>query len=84
MQTQDDDFPFTSEDPSLVPMDETKPGLSLTPQQAGDIKATLRLVLSSYLNGRDMYVSRLRRMTATKETVRPETIKIDENETSRD
>ncbi len=84
MQTQDDDFPFTSEDPSLEPVDETKPGLRLTPQHAGDIKATLRLVLGSYLNGRDMYVSRLRRMTATQETVKPETIKIDENETSRD
>ena len=84
MQTQDDEFPYTSDDPSLVPMDETKPGLSLTPQQAGDIKATLRLLLGSYLNGKDVYVSRLRRMNAEQKIVKPETIKIDENETSGD
>jgi polyhydroxyalkanoate synthesis regulator phasin len=84
MQTQDDEFPYTSEDPSLVPVVDNNTGLSLTPQQAGDIQATLRLLLGSYLNGKDAYVSRLRRMNTEQKVVKPETIKIDENETSGD
>jgi hypothetical protein len=84
MQTQDDEFPYTSDDPSLVPIEENNPGLSITPQQAGDIKATLRLLLGSYLNGKDAYVSRLRRMNAEKVIIKPEPISIDEDETSLD
>ena len=84
MQSQDDDFPYTSEDPSLAPPEEINPGLSITPQQAGDIKATLRLVLGSSLNGRDAYIDRLRRMQTAQDTVKPEAIKINENETSQD
>ncbi len=84
MQPQDDDFPYASEDPSLAPREEIDPSLTITPQQAGDIKATLRLVLGSYLNGKDVYVDRLRRMQTTQVGVKPEAIKINENETTQD
>jgi hypothetical protein len=84
MQTQDDDFPYASDDPSLAPADEENPALSLTPQQVGDLKASLRLVVGSALNGRDAYILRLRKMQAMQETVKPEIINVDENETFRD
>jgi hypothetical protein len=84
MQTQDDDFPYTSDDPSLAPGGESNPALGLTPQQISDLKASLRLLVGSALNGTDAYLLRLRRAQAAQESVRPETIVIDENETIRD
>ena len=84
MQTQDDDFPYTSDDPSLAPIEETAGILAPTSQTVDDLKATLRLVVGSGLAGRDAYVQRLRQVSSAQETVRPETITIDENETFRD
>ena len=84
MQTQDDDFPYTSEDPSLAPVDDKNAVLSLTSQQLGDLKGTLRLAVGSALTGKDAYIKRLRQMQAVQESVKPETIVVDENETTRD
>jgi len=84
MQTQDDDFPYASDDPSLAPVDDKNAVLSLDSQQVGDLKATMRLVVGSTLNGRDVYIQRLRRMQAMQESAKPEMIDIDENETARD
>jgi len=84
MQTQDDDFPFTSDDPSLAPIDLNNNLLSLSSQQLGDLKATLRLVVGSALNGKDAYIQRLRQVQAAQEPVTPETIVVDANETFRD
>ncbi len=47
MQTQEDEFPFTSEDPSLTPIEKTNAALNLTSQQMSDLKASLRLVVGS-------------------------------------
>jgi hypothetical protein len=84
MQAQDDDFPYASDDPSLAPIDKENKALSLTPQQVGDLKASLRLVVGSALNGRDAYILRLRKMQAMQESVKPEIIDVDESETFRD
>jgi hypothetical protein len=84
MQTQDDDFPYTSDDPSLVPLVDQDAVLPLTSQGLDDLKSTLRLVVGSALTGRDVFVSRLRRMQAEQEAIAPEAVVVDENETSRD
>ncbi len=84
MQTQDDDFPYASDDPNLAPVEEENTALSLTPQQVGDLKASLRLVVGSALNGRDAYILRLRKMQAMQESAKPEIIDVDESETFRD
>jgi hypothetical protein len=84
MQTQDDDFPYTSDDPSLAPMDNKDAILSLTSQQLDDLRGTLRLVVGSALNGKDLYVKRLRQMQAVQEPIKPEGIVIDENEAAGD
>ncbi len=84
MQTQDDEFPYTSEDPSLAPAEEEQIELSQKSQQVSDLKAALRLAVGSGLTGTDVFATRLRRMRAMQETVTPQTIKIDENETSQD
>jgi hypothetical protein len=84
MQTQDDDFPYTSDDPSLAPAEDKNAVLSLTPQQVGDLKAALRLVVGSSLTGKDVFVQRLRKIQAAQEPVKPVIIEIDENETFRD
>jgi hypothetical protein len=83
MQIQDDDFPYVSDDPSLTPVKEENELLSLTSQQLGDLKATLRLGVGSALVGSDTYIQRLRRMQAAQESIKPETLIIDENETAR-
>jgi hypothetical protein len=80
MQTQDDDFPYTSDDPSLSPVEEKNTTLSLPPQQISDLKATLRLVVGSALNGGDAYIERLRRVQAAQEAIKPESIDVDEGE----
>ncbi len=82
MQTIDDDFPFSSDDPSLAPAEEINTGISLNSQQLDDLKATMRLVVGSALNGRDAYILRLRRVQSAQESVRPEGFVIDENESS--
>jgi hypothetical protein len=83
MQTQDDEFPYTSEDPSLAPAEEAKKEFGQKSQQVSDLKAALRLAVGSGLTGTDVFTTRLRRMRAMQETVTPQTIKIDEDETSR-
>jgi len=84
MQTPEDEFPFTSEDPSLTPIEEVNAALNLTSQQMGDLKASLRLVVGSTLTGREAYIQRLRQAQAAQELVKPGTILIDESETFRD
>jgi len=84
MQKQDDDFPYTSDDPSLTPIEDNDAILSLTSQQLDDLRGTLRLVVGSALNGKDLYVKRLRQMRTMQESVKPDSIVIDENETARD
>jgi hypothetical protein len=84
MQIQDDDFPYTSDDPSLAPSEGNTPALGLTSQELGDLKATMRLVIGSTLTGKDVFSQQLRRMQATQELTKPGTIQIDEDETFRD
>jgi hypothetical protein len=84
MQTQDDDFPYTSDDPSLTTIEEENTDLSLSPQQLGDLKATMRLAVGSALNGGDAYIQRLRQIQAEQVPVKPETIIVDEDETFQD
>ena len=84
MQALDDDFPYTSDDPSLTPVDDDSAILPLTAQQLNDIKGTLRLAVGSVLTGKDAYAKRLRQMQSVQETVKPESIVIDENETPHD
>ena len=84
MQASDDDFPYTSDDPSLTPLDDDNAILPLTTQQLNDIRGTLRLAVGSVLTGKDAYAKRLRQMQSVQETVRPESIVIDENETPHD
>jgi len=80
MQTQDDDFPYTSEDPSLAPIEDK----SLTSQQLNDLRGALHLVVGSALNGKDALSNRLRQMQAGQESIKPGAITVDENETSQD
>ena len=84
MQIPEEDFPYTSEDPSLAPVEEGNEALSLTSQQLGDLKATLRLIVGSSLNGRDAYIQRLRRLQAMQEPLNTGAIMVGENETIRD
>ncbi len=84
MQSLDDEFPYTSEDPSLAPIEPQAPINDLPPQQLSDLKSTLRLLLGSTLNGSDLLVQRLRKMQAGQESVKPEAVIIDENETPQD
>jgi hypothetical protein len=80
MQTQDDDFPYTSDDPSLEPVEDK----SLTSQQLNDLRGTLHLVVGSALNGKDALTNRLRQMQVGKERIKIGAITVDENETSQD
>jgi hypothetical protein len=84
MQNQEDDFPYTSDDPSLAPREDKNAVLSLTSQQVNDIKGTFRLVLGSAMTGKDAYTKRLRQIQSGQETVKPEAIVVDANETRRD
>lgn len=84
MQSQENDFPFSSDDPSLAPMEDVNSVLTLTSQQVEDLKGTLRLVVGSAITGKDAYTKRLRRMQAVQESIKPEAIIVDENETARD
>jgi polyhydroxyalkanoate synthesis regulator phasin len=84
MQNQDDDFPYSSDDPSLTPGDDKNAVLGLSTQQVSDLKGTLRLVVGSAMTGKDAYTKRLRHMQAMQETVKPDAIVINENEASRD
>jgi hypothetical protein len=84
MQTKDNDFPYTSDDPILAPVEGKNAVMSLTPQQLDDLKATLRLMVGSALNGTDAYLLRLRSMQAAQESVEAESVIIDGSETFRD
>jgi hypothetical protein len=84
MQTEDDDFPYTSDDPSLAPIENKDAILSLTSQQLDDLRGTMRLIVGSALNGKDLYVKRLRQMQAVQESIKPESIVIDEDEVEGD
>ena len=84
MQTPEDDFPYTSEDPSLTPPEESNVHTPGDSQQLSDLKAVMRLAIGSTLNGRDVLVSRLQRMQAGQEFAKSDTVTNDENETSTD
>ena len=79
-----DDFPYSSDDRNLQSFDDNSSVLSLTSQQLSDLKATLRLVVGSTLNGRDAYTQRLRLVQSMQGLVNPDAITIDENETIGD
>ena len=80
MQSQDDDFPFTSSDPSLSPVEENTTNLSLNSQQLSDLKASMRLVVGSSLNGWDAYIQRLRQLQAMQEPQEPGSIVLVDDE----
>jgi polyhydroxyalkanoate synthesis regulator phasin len=84
MQISDDDFPYTSEDPSLALPEEEKPPLTLKSQRPSDLKASLRLAVGSTLNGSDAYIHRLRKLQAAQKPIKSKTIAIDEDETYLD
>jgi hypothetical protein len=84
MQPQDDDFPYSSNDPSLALLEDKNSVLTLTSQQVDDLKGTLRLVVGSAINGKDAYTKRLRQIQAVQESVKPDAIIVDANETARD
>ncbi len=84
MQPHDDDFPYTSDDPSLAPVEKVNSKPSQNSQQVNELKAALRLAVGSTLTGKDVLSTRLKRMQELQETIKPETISIDENETSAD
>jgi hypothetical protein len=84
MQPQDDDFPYTSDDPSLTPLDVVESSAVMTSQQVSDLKAALRVAIGSALNGTDLLIARVRRMQAMHETGQPGLVAIDENETAQD
>jgi hypothetical protein len=84
MQTQDDDFPYTSDDPSLTPIESDNPALGLTSEQLADLKAAMRLVVGSTLTGRDALTQELRKIQAAQVIDKPEMIVVDENEEFRD
>jgi hypothetical protein len=65
-------------------VDDKNAVLGLSAQQLNDLKGTLRLVVGSAMTGKDAYTKRLRHMQSLQESVKPEAIVIDENETSRD
>jgi hypothetical protein len=84
MQPQDDEFPYTSDDPSLAPSEGTDSSDVVSSQQVNDVKAVLRVAIGSALNGSDVLMARVRRFQAMQQPIPPETITIDENETTRD
>jgi polyhydroxyalkanoate synthesis regulator phasin len=84
VQISDDDFPYTSEDPSLALPEKEKRPLTLKPRQPSDLKASLRLVVGSTLNGSDAYIHRLRQLQAGQKRIKPKAIVIDEDETYLD
>lgn len=84
MQPQDDDFPYTSNDPSLAPAEDDESTALITSKQMNDLKAALRVAIGSALNGSDVLMARVRRIQAMQQPVGPDTITVDENETARD
>ncbi len=84
MQAQDDGFPYTSDDPSLVPPEGKNAVVSLTPQQMDDLKATMRLLVGSAMLGKEAYIQRLRSLQAAQEAITPGTIATNEDEAFRD
>ena len=84
MQTQDDEFPYASDDPSLAPVEPEDPSLGMTSQQLGDLKATMRLFLGSTMLGKDAFTQRLRRIQAAQELTKPEITLTAEDEEFRD
>lgn len=84
MQPPDDDFPYTSDDPSLAQSEANNAMLSMSSQQLDDLKATLRLMVGSTLVGGDVYIQRLRRAQAMIDAARTESILLDEHETDLD
>ena len=80
MQSQDDDFPYTSSDPNLSPVEENTTSLSLNSQELGDLKASMRLVVGSSLNGWDAYIQRLRQLQAMQEPLEPVSMALDDEE----
>jgi hypothetical protein len=81
MKIDDDEFPYASDDPSLAPAEEKTRVVTPSSQPASDLKATLRLVIGSALNGRDAYVQRVRQLQSTQESAPLEVISVDADET---
>jgi hypothetical protein len=83
MQNHDDEFPYTSDDPSLAPLEGSISSPVLTSQQVNNLKAALRLAVGSTLYGSDALMERLRRMQAMNEADKLEPLPVNENETSQ-
>jgi len=84
MQPQEDEFPYTSDDPSLAPNETTDSSPVFSSQQVNDLKAVLRVAVGSTLNGSDLLMARVRRIQDMQQPGKSATIPIDENETSQD
>jgi polyhydroxyalkanoate synthesis regulator phasin len=84
MQTQGDEFPYSSDDPSLTPAEPDEPSLGMTSQQLGDLKTTMRLVLGSTLTGKDVFKQRLRSIQASQKDAKAGIVLTDEDEEFRD
>jgi hypothetical protein len=84
METPDDEFPYASDDPSLAPIEAKNTSLPMSSQQANDLKAALRLLIGSSLNGSDVLIARVRQMQSTQVLEKMGSLPIDENETLKD
>ncbi len=73
-------FPYSSSDPSLSPVEENTTNLSLNSQQLDDLKASMRLVVGSSLNGWDAYIQRLRQLQAMQEPLESGSMVLDDDE----
>ena len=75
----EDDFPYSSDDPSLATPADGPPPANLTAQQYEDLKSSLRLVTGATLRGSEAYLLRLRRLQkAVNDSTSPGTMVIDD------
>lgn len=84
MSLQDEDFPYTSEDPSLVQPGQAKAILRPNTPELAELKSSMRLAVGSALNGWDAYIQRLRLLEQSQEPVPAETVLGDETQGARD
>ncbi len=84
MKIEDDDFPYTSNDPSLTPPEPPAPATVSSSPQSNELKAALRLIIGSTLNGRDALSQQLSKIPTTQESVPVEVITVDPDETPGD
>ena len=83
MQNQNDDFPYTSDDPALAPTEQPNAALSLTPQQISDLKSD-PAPAGRFFPEWNRCLFTAAATGASHKSARPETIIIDANETYRD